>query len=65
MKVINSVPWAGLDFSYLPGQAIELPDEVAVARINLGLATEFKAKKLSKLFTPEPADVVQESEKGD
>lgn len=38
MKVINLVSWAGLDFSYLPGQEIEVDDHVGLARIAAGLA---------------------------
>ena len=37
MRVKNLHPWAGNDFSYLPGEEIELDDEVAVARIEAGL----------------------------
>lgn len=39
MLIINTIPWAGLDFAYSPGDTIDLPDEVAQARIDAGLAT--------------------------
>lgn len=38
MKVINLVSWAGLDFSYIPGQEIEVEDHVGEARIAAKLA---------------------------
>lgn len=38
MRVVNLVAWAGADFSYLPGEVLELPDEVATARIEAGVA---------------------------
>lgn len=37
MLVRNLVSWAGMDFSFVPGQEIDLPDEVAEARIAAGL----------------------------
>lgn len=40
MKVVNLVSWAGLRFSYQPGEEIELDETTARARINLGLAAE-------------------------
>lgn len=38
MRVINLQAWAGGDFSHLPGDVIELQDEIAQARIEAGLA---------------------------
>lgn len=38
MLVTNLVSWAGDDFSSVPGDVIDLPDTVAVARVNAGLA---------------------------
>jgi hypothetical protein len=38
MKIINTESWAGLEFSYAPGEVVELPDETALARIEAGLA---------------------------
>lgn len=38
MKVENLVSWAGLDFSYVGGEILDLDDEVAEARIAAGLA---------------------------
>lgn len=38
MRVVNVNSWAGESFSYRPGEVIELPDNVAEARIELGLA---------------------------
>lgn len=40
MLVKNLVPWSGHDFSYLPGDNIELPDDVARARKAAGLASD-------------------------
>lgn len=37
MKVRNLQSWAGENFSYLPDEVIELPDAVALARIEAGL----------------------------
>lgn len=37
MKVKNLESWAGEDFSYAPGEIIDLPDDVAAARIEAGL----------------------------
>lgn len=38
MRVRNLISWAGHDFSYVPGEEIDLPDDVAAARIAEGLA---------------------------
>ena len=38
MRVKNLPSWAGDDFSYAPGQIIDLDDVTAQARINAGLA---------------------------
>ena len=38
MLVRNLVPWSGLDFSFAPGDELDLPDGVAQARIDAGLA---------------------------
>jgi hypothetical protein len=38
MKVINLTSWAGLHFSYIPGQEIEVDDHVGEARIAAGHA---------------------------
>lgn len=38
MQVVNLPAWAGDDFSYAPGQVIDLPADVALARIDAGLA---------------------------
>ena len=37
MRVVNLHSWAGLNFSCAPGEEIELPDDVAAARLDLGL----------------------------
>lgn len=39
-RVRNLVAWSGHDFSYLPGDHIELPHDIATARIAAGLAAE-------------------------
>jgi len=38
IRVRNLVPWAGLDFSYQPGDIVELESETAWVRIAVGLA---------------------------
>ena len=38
MQVKNLVPWAGHNFSLMPGDLVELDDEVAADRIKAGLA---------------------------
>lgn len=54
MKIRNLHSWAGLDFSFAPDEIIDLPDDIAQARIDAGLAEVVKEKKpLSKLFKPE------------
>lgn len=37
MLVTNLVSWAGPDWTCLPGEQIDLPDDVAVARLEAGL----------------------------
>jgi hypothetical protein len=44
MKVVNLVPWAGLNFSYVPGDVIEMSEPTARARIDAGLAEAFDEK---------------------
>lgn len=39
MKVVNLQAWAGLEFSFTAGEILELPDEMALARIEAGLAS--------------------------
>lgn len=38
MKVINVESWVGPEFAYNPGEEIELPDQIALARLEAGLA---------------------------
>jgi hypothetical protein len=38
MRVRTTTPWSGHDFNLVPGDEIDLPDDVAQARINAGLA---------------------------
>jgi hypothetical protein len=38
MLVRNLVSWAGADFSHAPGDVVDLPDDVAAARIEAGFA---------------------------
>ena len=38
MLVRNLVSWAGHDFSHMPGAIVDLPDDIAEARIIAGLA---------------------------
>jgi hypothetical protein len=45
MLVINLVAWAGLDFSYDHGAVIDLPDDVAQARIAAGMAEPVPVEK--------------------
>ncbi len=44
MKVINLESWAGEDFSCQPGEEIDLPDAIALARIAVGLCQPLPAK---------------------
>ncbi len=37
MLVKNLESWAGDNFSHAPGEIIDLPDEIALARIEAGL----------------------------
>lgn len=43
MLVVNLVSWAGANFYCAPGEAIDLPDEVAEARIAAGLCAPMPA----------------------
>ena len=38
MTVRNLVPWAGENFSVRPGELVDLPEEIALGRIEAGLA---------------------------
>lgn len=40
MRVRNLVSWAGEGFSHVPGDILELPDDMAAARIEGGVAEE-------------------------
>jgi hypothetical protein len=51
MLVVNLVSWEGVRFSAAPGDIIELPDEVAKARIAAGLCAPAPADK-SKAAMP-------------
>lgn len=48
MLVRNLVPWSGLDFGFAAGDELDLPDDVAQARIDAGLAESVE---------PAPAEV--------
>ncbi len=39
VAIVNLTAWAGLDFSHLPGQVVEVDDDTAAARVEAGLAT--------------------------
>jgi len=54
MKVINLVSWAGLHFSYLPGQEIEVDDHVGEARIVAGLAAPVPPETPANDISPSP-----------
>ncbi|MGC4050975.1 MAG: hypothetical protein QM757_16545 [Paludibaculum sp.] len=43
MRVTNLQSWAGENFSYLPGEVIDLPKAIATARIKAGLASPIQA----------------------
>lgn len=45
MRVVNSQAWAGENFAYVQGDVIELPDNVAAARIAAGLAEPLEAQR--------------------
>jgi hypothetical protein len=61
MRVINTDSWAGETFSYRPGEVIELPDEIAEARIEAGLARP--VGEMEPLFEDEP-EAEQPKKKG-
>lgn len=44
VKFKNGVSWAGENFSYIPGDIIDLPEETAKARQDAGLGTVLKDK---------------------
>ena len=54
MKVRNLVPWAGPNFSYQPDDEIELPDDVAQARIEAGLCAAIEEKPAGKAAKAAP-----------
>lgn len=56
MQIINTVSWAGHDFSFSPGDTIDLPDEIALARIEAGLADALPAAKKAPAKKAEAAD---------
>jgi hypothetical protein len=45
MTVRNLVSWAGEDFSVRPGELIELSEEIALGRIEAGLAERLPAEQ--------------------
>jgi hypothetical protein len=44
MLIKNLVAWAGDRFSYEPGDVIEMPEEIALPRIDAGLAAAHDGK---------------------
>jgi hypothetical protein len=58
MIVRNLVAWVGPDFDRLPGEEIDLPDDVAQARIEAGLcepkADQAKRKVMAAPQVKEP-----------
>ena len=56
MIVKTLVAWGGHDFSYAHGEVIDLPDEIAQARIAEGLAEPWQPKPVSPWLgsTPVP-----------
>ena len=54
MLIKNLVPWAGDRFSYNPGDVIDMPPDVAEARIKAGVAVahDGKAEKPAVLLHP-------------
>ncbi|MDB5618459.1 hypothetical protein [Tardiphaga sp.] len=60
MKVINLSSWAGRSFDLAHGEFIDMPDDMAVARIAAGLArkpTDDEAETLE--LKPFPGDVAK------
>ena len=45
MRVKNLQAWAGESFSYVAGDVIELPEEIALARIEAGLVEAVPAEQ--------------------
>lgn len=56
VKFLNSVPWGGLYFCYVPGQVIDLEADIAEAREKLGLGKVVKDKTKPQA-TPAPDPV--------
>ncbi|WP_419900780.1 hypothetical protein [Roseomonas sp. USHLN139] len=53
MEVVNLVPWAGEDFSYAPGEVIDLPAKIATARKKAGLVADVPPRQGSSSAPPE------------
>ena len=54
MRVKNLQAWAGTEFSYLPGDEIELDDDVATARIEAGLCEALPGSEPAKAKPKKP-----------
>jgi hypothetical protein len=61
IRVRNLSPWSGLDFSFQPGDILELDPEVARARIAAGLAEALEREtasiepQIEKAILPDPS----------
>lgn len=53
MRVTNLQSWAGENFSYLPGEVVDLPKAIATARIKAGLASPIQGAAVGKIPSEE------------
>lgn len=64
MKAVNLIPWAGLHFSFAPGSLIDMPEDIAQARIYAGLMRLPTDEDLGSLpvfiFQANPGDPIPE-----
>lgn len=44
MKVRNLVSWGGADFNFMPDDIVDLPDDIAKARMDAGLCAKCDQK---------------------
>jgi hypothetical protein len=59
MKVITLSSWAGRCFDIAHGSLVDMPDEVALVRIDAGIVREANADEIDRLdLTPYPGMVV-------
>lgn len=65
MLVKNLVPWAGERFSYNPGDVIDMPEDMAKARIEAGLASPHDGKAEKPAVLQHRADAASSAKVAD